>query len=208
LSPSGRALIREGTRRIYHPNGRPWNGTWCLLTYSIPESRRALRDRIRKRLAWLGFGALGSGTYVAPHDASGQVRRLAEELGAGGFARTFLARGAGATRDAVIAREGWDLPAIAASYLRFIRAYGPKFERDRVRKRRRALPDAEAFTTRFALTHDFRRFPFIDPELPRSLLPRNWAGTRARTLFQKYHAMLTGGALRFFSDSAAGAASG
>ena len=208
LSPAGRALIEEGTRRIYSSDGRRWDGNWCLLSYSIPEERRALRDRMRKQLAWLGFGALGAGTYVAPRDVSADVQRLAHRLGADGFAKTFMARSSGATNDAQIVRRCWDMTRIAGAYERFIRHYAPRYERDQRRRRRGELSDREAFTTRFALTHDFRRFPFIDPDLPRDLLPRGWAGARARELFDDYHAMLTDGALRFFSAASASRSSG
>ncbi|HEV2037061.1 MAG TPA: PaaX family transcriptional regulator C-terminal domain-containing protein, partial [Candidatus Eremiobacteraceae bacterium] len=208
LSQSGRALIKEGTQRIYHADGRAWSGQWCLLSYSVPESKRALRDRMRKQLAWLGFGPLGSGTYLAARDASADVRRLAERLGAGNFAKTFLARSAGSTSDDQIVRQCWDLARIGQAYERFIRHYAPLYRRDQQRKRRRRLADADAFIVRFALTHDFRRFPFIDPDLPRRLLPKNWAGARARKLFEGYHAMLTDGALRFFAASSASSSSG
>jgi len=208
LSPAGRALIEEGTQRIYRADGRAWDGNWCLLTYSIPESRRSLRDRMRKQLAWLGFGPLGSGTYVAPRDVSAQVRRLAERLGADGFAKTFIARGAGATSDKQIVAQSWDLPRIARAYERFIKLYGPLYARDKKRKSRRELDDRDAFILRFVLTHDFRRFPFIDPDLPRTLLPKSWTGTRARSLFETYHAMLTDGAMRFFEAVSAASTSG
>src|SRR5690349_17073801 len=59
LSATGRGLIEEGTRRIYQPRTGRWDGSWCVLTYSIPEAKRSDRDRIRKRLAWLGFGPMG-----------------------------------------------------------------------------------------------------------------------------------------------------
>ena len=208
LSPAGRALIEEGTERIYRADGRAWDGTWCLLTYSIPESRRSLRDRMRKQLAWLGFGPLGAGIYVAPRNVSAQVQRLAERLGADGFAKTFIARGAGATSDKHIVAQSWDLSRIARAYERFINLYGPLYARDKKRKSRRVLDDRDAFIMRFVLTHDFRRFPFIDPDLPSTLLPKNWAGTRARKLFETYHAMLTDGAMRFFEAVSLASSSG
>jgi phenylacetic acid degradation operon negative regulatory protein len=208
LSPAGRALIEEGTRRIYRADGRAWDGRWCLLTYSIPESKRALRDRMRKQLAWLGFGSLGGGTYVAARDVSQEVRALAQRVGTDGFAKTFMATGTGQTDNTRIVHECWDLAKIARSYERFLRHYQPFYKRDALRQRSGALADADAFIMRFALTHDFRRFPFIDPDLPASLLPANWAGARARELFDRYHAMLTDGALRFFAASTAASSSG
>lgn len=202
LSKAGRALIEQGTRRIYRANGRAWNGSWCLLTYSIPEAKRAVRDRIRKQLAWLGFAPLRSGIYIAPRDRSREVVRLAHGAGAAGFARTFVARGAGRTSDAQLVRECWNLPAIGRAYRRFLADYEPRLAAHRAQSRLGLLTDQEAFVTRFMLTHEFRRFPFVDPDLPDRLLPRQWTGKQARRLFETYHAMLTRGALRFFESCA------
>ncbi|OLM30815.1 Phenylacetic acid degradation operon negative regulatory protein paaX [Pseudonocardia sp. Ae717_Ps2] len=37
------------------------------------------------------------------------------------------------------------------------------------------------------LVHAWRRFPFLDPELPAELLPEHWAGSRATELFTTLH---------------------
>ncbi len=203
LSDAGRRLIEEGTQRIYRGHAASWDGTWCMLTYSIPETKRGHRDRLRKELAWLGFGPLGGGTWLSPHDVARQARALARRHDVEDFARIFLARLSGPGSNADLVRQCWDLSAIAEQYDAFIRHYAPLHSRDARRRRNGSLPDAEAFAHRFALTHDFRRFPFIDPDLPASLLPRDWAGARARELFGKHHALLTSGALRYFNSIAA-----
>jgi phenylacetic acid degradation operon negative regulatory protein len=208
LSPAGRSLIEEGTRRIYRPNGGAWDGSWCLLTYSIPETQRALRDRLRKQLAWLGFGQLGAGVYLAARDRSLEAARLAGRVGTENFARTFLAKSAGRTSDRQLVAVCWDLQRIARAYRSFIARYARRYANDRLRARRHALADVDAFVTRFMLTHDFRRFPFIDPNLPDALLPKRWAGKAARKLFERYHAMLTDGALRFFASVMRSSSSG
>lgn len=201
LSASGRALIEEGTRRIYRTNGKPWDGSWCLLTYSIPETERGTRDRMRKRLAWLGFGALGGGVYIAARDVSADTQKLLRSHRAAKYGRVFKAKLANGAPAREIVGQCWDLGRIARAYEKFIRHYAALYRRDRRRASCGALSDAEAFVMRFALTHDYRRFPFLDPDLPDELLPRDWAGSKARTLFEAYHAMLTEGASRFFSAS-------
>lgn len=204
LTSRGRSLIQEGTQRIYRPGRTRRSGPWCILTYAIPEIKRAHRDRLRKQLAWLGFGALGGGAYVSPRDVATQAASLVAEHGVAEFARIFSARFEGPIPAAEMVRRCWDLEAIGRQYRAFLAHYEPLHRADSARKRKRALPDASAFVHRFALTHDFRRFPFIDPDLPAALLPRGWAGARARTLFERYHALLTDGALRFFNATATG----
>jgi phenylacetic acid degradation operon negative regulatory protein len=198
LSAPGRRLIEEGTRRIYRPRTKPWDGVWCVLNYSIPEAKRAERDRIRKQLAWLGFGAIGGGAYVSPRDAGTAVLSLLEERKLQAYARVFSAKLSGPGSDADLVAQCWDLKSIARRYEAFIEHYAPLHKRDTALAAGRGLADVDAFVTRFALTHDFRRFPFVDPDLPESLLPPKWAGTRARKLFEEHHALLTAGALRFF----------
>jgi phenylacetic acid degradation operon negative regulatory protein len=199
LSRRGVELIEEGTARIYQPRREPWDGTWCVLTYAIPESRRAHRDRLRKQLAWLGFGPLGGGTYVSPRRVETRAAQLVEEHGVAQYSRIFSARFTGPIAPADMVRRCWDLPAIARQYGRFIRHYGPLLRADERTRRNGSLEDGAAFVRRFALTHDFRHFPFVDPDLPASLLPRDWAGAQARQLFERYHALLTDGALRYFN---------
>jgi len=46
------------------------------------------------------------------------------------------------------------------------------------------------------LTHEFRRFPFADPDLPAALLPDRWIGHRALCL--EYNRRPKAGAERFF----------
>jgi phenylacetic acid degradation operon negative regulatory protein len=37
------------------------------------------------------------------------------------------------------------------------------------------------------LVHAWRRFPFLDPQLPAELLPGGWAGAKAAELFRERH---------------------
>jgi phenylacetic acid degradation operon negative regulatory protein len=142
---------------------------------------------------------MGGGSWLSPRSVAAETVTLMKGHGAHAFARVFAGRLAGPGADADLVAQCWDLEAIARRYDAFAAHYAPRYRRDRSLAARKALNDEAAFVTRFALTHDFRRFPFIDPDLPKELLPRNWAGARARALFEEYHALLRDGALRFFN---------
>ena len=43
------------------------------------------------------------------------------------------------------------------------------------------------FAAQTALVHAWRRFPFVDPDLPEDLLPRDWPRRRAYQLFHERH---------------------
>jgi phenylacetic acid degradation operon negative regulatory protein len=57
-----------------------------------PGELRPLRDRLRVRLSWLGFGSLGNGLWISPHDVAERVREIGEELGVTAHLELFRGR--------------------------------------------------------------------------------------------------------------------
>jgi phenylacetic acid degradation operon negative regulatory protein len=192
LTPRGRRLLEAGEDRIYHPDwDRPWDGSWFLLAYSIPEDERMLRDRLRARLAWLGFGTLRSGLWISPHDVEAEVCEIAESLEISSYIECFRATGAEFTDPERLVERGWDLTAVNERYVAFIDRQLPDFQRYRAETETRSISPEQSFVQRFRLTHEYRDFPLIDPYLPRTLLPDDWAGECAAHLFRTYHDLLS-----------------
>ena len=50
-----------------------------MAIYQVPESERAVREQLRKQLAWHGFGQLSPSTWLSPHDLISEVREIAAE---------------------------------------------------------------------------------------------------------------------------------
>jgi phenylacetic acid degradation operon negative regulatory protein len=191
LTRRGRALLEEGAARIYRPTrDRPWDGTWCLVHYSIPEEDRSLRDRLRLRLSWLGCGSLGGGLWITPHDLTERVESLAETLEIQDGLELFTsARATFETPEAIVARC-WDLESVHRRYLAFIDRHLPRLWRWQIQLASGETQGERAFVDRFDLVHEYRQFPFEDPYLPRRLLPPDWAGECAAGLFQRLHDLL------------------
>src|ERR1044072_6474595 len=78
LTPKSKRLLEEGAERIFVRRTGAWDGRWRVLTYSIPERRREVRDELRKQLTWMGFGPLSSGTWLSPHPLEDEVAALAD----------------------------------------------------------------------------------------------------------------------------------
>lgn len=191
LTPRGKRLLEEGRHRIFVRRSGEWDGRWRILVYSIPERRRELREALRKQLTWLGFGSLGSGTWVSPHRLDEEVASLVETLGVRDHVELFEATHVGFGDDQALARRCWDLDGLNARYRAFVERWAPRRAAMQARLARgEEVPPAECFVERFLLIHEYRRFFFLDPELPPALLPADWQGAAAAQLFHSYHALL------------------
>ena len=189
LTASSAALLRDGARRIYGFGGPvSWDGRWLLLVLRVPEPRRELRHRLTTQLAWAGFGSLGGGLWISPHVE--RERELQDVALAGSVAEvvSFHAEIGDVGDPLRVVAEAWDLDAVAAAYRSFIARFG------------RLRPgSAEAmFRAQTQLVHEWRRFPFLDPDLPAGMLPARWPRKRAHDLFGERHAQWHSAAQEYF----------
>lgn len=195
LTARGHRRIVEASERVYHPVDRSWDGQWRMLVYSIPESKRASRDDLRRELVWTGFAHLAPGTWISPNPLEEAAVELVRRYEIEPYTTLFLSQHLGPTQPQELVRRCWDLGVIAASYDRFINHWEPRQVAGA-----QGMTDQERFVEQIELVHDYRKFLFVDPQLPGELLPEHWRGYDARRLFQEYYALLLPGARRFMDS--------
>lgn len=185
LTPAAWDMLDEGRARIFRRAEGPWDGHWHMVIYQVPETDRALRERLRRRLAWQGFGPLSASVWVSPHDRATQVKaEFADQPSA--RLDVFRSRSDDAGADREIAARAWDLAALGRDYQEFLARYRPRLPR----YADGALGGPAALVERTRLVSDYRRFPFRDPDLPAELLPPDWPGREAHDLFLRAHGLL------------------
>jgi len=170
LTPAATKMLTDGARRIYsfgallNGTGTAWDGQWVLVQVRIPEADRRARHVVRTRLAWAGFGSLGGGLWITPH--AEREHELADVAGDGSAAElvSFRAELGALGEPARVVAEAWDLEALADAYRAFVTRFG---------RMRPDGPEAE-FRAQTLLVHEWRRFPFLDPDLPDGMLPARW----------------------------------
>jgi len=180
LTEAGADLLEQGTRRIYGfmRERRPWDGRWLILTVSIPESQRQLRHRLRTRLTWLGLGSSTSGLWVSPDATKDRaVHEVIRDLGLESQAFAWTGSAAGLGDEQRLLGDAWDLASVEDRYLEFVGAF----------ESREAGSRTEAFIAQVQIVQEWRRFPFLDPDLPRELLDHDWPGPRAAAAFHDRH---------------------
>jgi phenylacetic acid degradation operon negative regulatory protein len=180
LTDHGRRVLEEGQRRIFNFGLQDeWDGTWTMLSYSIPEELRAVRQGLRKRLRFLGFTLLPQGLWLAPRDRVADVEDLLNELEVRAHAQLFLGSPVEVEEVAELIRASWQLDRIDGLYDDFLKDYGA-YAPDRARG---GLSERKAFVLRTRLMQAYRQFPLRDPELPDELVRRPDRRTQAIALF-------------------------
>jgi phenylacetic acid degradation operon negative regulatory protein len=177
LSATAEQLLVEGTERIYSFTGAAsaWDGRWLVVLARTPETDRPARHLLRTRLTWAGLGSPAPGVWVSTDaDRVTEVERVLAEAGVLGDAQVFVGSHAGLGDVRTLVRQAWDLAEIEQRYEEFLARFRGRLARDPL-----------AVTAE--LVHAWRRFPWIDPVLPPTLLPSPWSGVAAAKLFARLH---------------------
>ncbi|REE96966.1 PaaX family transcriptional regulator C-terminal domain-containing protein [Thermomonospora umbrina] len=160
----------------------PWDGTWGLVGFTIPEGERGQRDRLRRQLLYLGGGLVPGGLYVSPNPWEDLVSAAAADLGVTGhltMARTGRLSIGTTTDPAALAADIWPLADVHTGYQRFEAALRRRLGRLDGRPVDPPTVLRDALITIVA----FAEASGPDPLLPPELVPRaDWAGRSARAL--------------------------
>jgi phenylacetic acid degradation operon negative regulatory protein len=198
LSTAGWQALAEGDRRIFGRSRAELSDGWLLAVFSVPESERTQRHALRSRLAWLGFGTVSAGVWIAPGQLAGETSDVLERGGLAGYVALFRAGylAFGDVADQV--GRWWDLDRLQRMYEEFSGAYAPLLAAwsSPEDAGTSGASDGAAFAAYVKVLTDWRRLPFLDPGLPAELLPARWPGIEAAGLFAQLRARLDGPARR------------
>ena len=180
LTGPGRRRLEEAAARIYLRRSLTWDGRWRILTYSFAEENRAARDALRREVAWLGYGSLGTGMWICPWDLGTALDAVLAKHGVAGSVQTFTSELDG--DDRALAAQAYDLAELRAGHQAFLDAFGGDGDPDGSGPGDED-PDRAALRRRLRLVHAWRKFLFLDPGLPAELLPDDWLGDEAAARF-------------------------
>jgi len=195
LTARSAAMLDEGRPRIFDRGRDDWDGAWRMVIYAVPEESRAERDRVRRTLAWHGFGPLAAATWISPHPRLDTVRAGLADLSA---TRIDLleSRSRSPQADREMAARCWDLDGLCRDYADMVR----KYQQLPAVAELATLPGRDALRRQVELVASYRTLPFRDPDLPASLLPEGWPGRQAHALFIAAHDALHGPARAYVRE--------
>lgn len=193
LTESGSRLLTDGTKRIYEfgDGADDWDERWLVVLCSVQEDQRAKRHQLRGQLEFAGFGFVAPGVAISPHlDREKAANDVLSELDLLPQAVVFRAEAGSLVSTDDLLTRAWDLDGLAAHYHEFISTFGDRSPTD----------GAESFAAVVELVHEWRRFPFVDPEIPPRLLPADWPSHDAKQLFDQQHQRWSASAHRWYQS--------
>ncbi|WP_284574673.1 PaaX family transcriptional regulator C-terminal domain-containing protein [Streptomyces sp. 2P-4] len=160
----------------------PWDGTWHLFAFAIPETARQARDTLRDALLHLGAAPLQGGLYVSANAIGDLVEAHARHLGVLPSLTRLTSRDLRVgeeTEPTRLAALLWPIRPIAERHEALAALAAARLAR---LSEPAAATGTERLTYAIELAAAFTTAMDPDPLLPPELLPQPWPGTRARAL--------------------------
>lgn len=195
LTPRSEEILEEGDLRIFRGlEPAPLSDGWVLCVFSVPEDQRSRRHQLRQELAWLGFGALGGGVWIAPRRTAARAREVLRRRELDEFVDLFEGTYGGFDDQSSLVRRAWDLDALGGRYTEIVKIAKPIL---RYWRSSAKTDGRRAFRDYMAVLHPWRKMPYLDPGLPSEVLPVHWEGAAAAEMFSQVVELLEKPAARY-----------
>lgn len=195
LTPEADDMLVRGYDRVFNFRQMQPDDPWRVISFSIPESERASRHRLRRRLTAVGCGTISAGLLICPEYLTDEVHAIVTALSLEMYVTTFSATEISGPKDlCTAAAEWWDLDDIRSRHIDFIDHHSAQLEAG-------VDVSAETFARFVFLLDEWRVIPLLDPGLPVALLPEDWPAATSIRIFEDARKRLFGPA-RVWIDKA------
>lgn len=150
-----------------------WDGTWTIITYDLPNTRKGDRDYLRNKLKELGFGSPQESFYVSPLSLSRPLSQIIKSEGLNDFVWVARAEGILGMDNREVAEKSWNLAQLSDLYNKLLEVL-PKVNKLGTKK----INDEWQM--------HFLSLDNVDPYLPKELLPEGWPGETCKNKFKKF----------------------
>ena len=203
ITPRCAELLAEGDRRLFTLGDHTeWDGTWTTVWHALPESQSLERNRLARRLRFLGFRPVQDSIWLSPNTRDREVHSVAVSIGVADQIGVLVGTSPADLPIDHLAERTWDVQGLCAQYEQFAAEYA-----DSPPDTPNApATDQDAFLIRARAAYDFRQFAFLDPEVPDRLLPNPSARRAAAEAFRRVMTELERPARRHFDNVMSGSA--
>lgn len=148
-----------------------WDGKWRIISYEIPESKRYLRDRLRREMEGWGLGPWHRSFWLTPHPVIPTLRDLVFGREEEQYIQAFEAEHVFGDREILIEKV-WERTKLDKSYRSLFKTWHS------------ILSSKEEKVERFSkIITAYVKVLKFDPGLPIDLLGQNWIGYEGWKIF-------------------------
>lgn len=177
LTEAAEAMYSRGDPRIFGFRQMSEDEAWRLISFSIPESERAARHQLRRRLSSIGCGTVSPGLWICPEYLAAEAAAIVTALELDEYVTSFRATDFTVPDTSLAAASRWwDLPALADRHRTFL-------DNHRSTADSGPIGDEQAFRLFIPLLDEWRIIPYLDPGLPDAMLPADWPGPASVRIF-------------------------
>ena len=155
-----------------------WDGLWRIISYEIPESKRELRDKLRREMRGWGLGPWHRSFWLTPHPIISALQELVYGKEEETYIQAFEATHIFGDRENLVEKV-WEKSRLEEKYRQLFKHWHGILsqEKDNETKIR------EVVVSYVEVLRD-------DPGLPSSLMGKKWIGYEAFDIFKEIKGIL------------------
>jgi phenylacetic acid degradation operon negative regulatory protein len=161
-----------------------WNGEWLGVAFSVPESNKSFRHKIRKKLTAYRLAALYPGFWIRPFNNAEKLLTKLDDLRKNNFCTFIKFNLIDAPKKESIIKM-WNLIKVNLELLKGLSLLTAE------KKTLKNITPAKALIKKINIGSTIVPLLFKDPLLPDCYLPDNWKGPELRKKFILWDELVT-----------------
>jgi phenylacetic acid degradation operon negative regulatory protein len=155
-----------------------WDGKWRILSYEIPETKRELRDKLRRQVTGWGLGPWHRSFWLTPHPIVDDLRKLVSGREEEKFVQAFESSHVFGDQEVLIEKV-WARSELEKKYRELFKQWHLILSQneDKLDKLRKVVNEYVALLRE-------------DPGLPTELIGSNWIGHQAFNIYKEIRGIL------------------
>jgi phenylacetic acid degradation operon negative regulatory protein len=157
-----------------------WDGQWRVISYEIPESKREIRDRLRREMQGWGLGPWHRSFWLTPHPIIENLRQLVSGKEEEKYIQAFEANHVFGDRETLIEKV-WEKTKVDRSYRELFKKWHEilSSQEEKLEKMKKIIAS-------------YIEVLRIDPGLPQELIGKNWIGFEGWNIYKEIRSILIG----------------
>jgi phenylacetic acid degradation operon negative regulatory protein len=157
-----------------------WDGKWRIISYEIPETKREIRDRLRRQMQGWGLGPWHRSFWLTPHPIIENLRQLIEGKEEEKYFQAFESSHVFGNREVLIEKV-WEKSKIDKNYRELFKKWHDILSKD-----------GDKIEKLSQVIDNYVDLLKLDPGLPKELVGESWIGFEGWNIFKEIRSILLG----------------